>query len=176
MNGLWLLLLLGRWSMVTGWIELFASLGGRRNKEFVSVDARIDLKNDPRTYEMLDRDSTAKNEDLLTPSSAMSPTSQGRKTPDYFGQTGPYQSYHPHQRSFSTPRAPQNVHFEMMNTQTYPQSPDPAYTAHTHSQAYSEDYGDMNPLGMNRVEKQEEAGYHNPSNYSQSRGTGHVFI
>ncbi|KAI0395804.1 hypothetical protein F5Y17DRAFT_474086 [Xylariaceae sp. FL0594] len=182
MNGLWLLLLLGRWSMVTGWIELFASLGGRRNKEFVSVDARSDLKNDPRTYEMLDRDSAAKNEDLLTPSSAMSPTSPGRKTPDYFGQTGPYQSYQPHQRSFSSPRAPQNVHFEMMNTHAYPRSPDPTHThtrththTHTHSESYSEDYEDMNPLDMNRIDKHEEAGY-NPSNHNQSRGTGHVFI
>jgi hypothetical protein len=170
MNGLWLLLILGRWSMVTGWYEWFASFGGNRNKEFVSVDARMDLKNDPRSYEMLDRDSTAKNEGILTPSSAMSPTSPGRKTPDYFGRTTPYQ---PHQRSFSSPRSPQSVQFEMMNAyQTYPQPPGPTYTP---TQEYPQGYGDMNPLGMNRIEKQEEARY-SPTNYSPPKGPSHVFI
>lgn len=67
MNGIWLLFLLGRWSMVTGWIELV----GRRQiakREFVSVDALggpYDLKmnTDPRSYEMLSRD----KDELVTP-------------------------------------------------------------------------------------------------------------
>ena len=58
MNGIWLLILLGRWSMVTGWIELFKPSKAKR--EFVSVDARLDdmkMNTDPRSYEMLSRDS-----------------------------------------------------------------------------------------------------------------------
>ncbi|KAI0409627.1 hypothetical protein F4802DRAFT_614281 [Xylaria palmicola] len=175
MNGLWLLLILGRWSMVTGWVEWFAGLGGQRNNEFVSVDARMDLKNDPRSYEMLDRDSNTKNETILTPSSAMSPTSPaspGRKTPDYFGRSATYQ---PHQRSFSSPRAPNNVHFEMVDAyQTYPEPPAAAYTPATSPQGYPE-YGNMNPLAMNRIQNQESA-RRSPSNYNPSNGPGHVFI
>ncbi|PSS03636.1 hypothetical protein BD289DRAFT_358722 [Coniella lustricola] len=67
-NGLWLVLLLGRWSMVTGWLELITRrpVGGKR--EFVSVDALggpYDLKmnTDPRSYEMLSRD----KDGMLTP-------------------------------------------------------------------------------------------------------------
>ncbi|KAI0879491.1 hypothetical protein GGS24DRAFT_511952 [Hypoxylon argillaceum] len=173
MNGLWVLLLLGRWSMVTGWVEWFAALGGRQNKEFVSVDARMDLKNDPRSYEMLDRDSTAKNEEILTPSSAMSPVSPGRKTPDYFGRTAPYQ---PHQRSFSSPRVPQNVHFEMMDSyQSHPEPPPATHTASRTTSPQGYPGYNMNPLGMNRIEGQEDT-RHSPSNYSPNKGPGHVFI
>ncbi|KAI0446830.1 hypothetical protein F4803DRAFT_454592 [Xylaria telfairii] len=172
MNGLWLLLILGRWSMVTGWIEWAGSLGGRQNNEFVSADARLDLKNDPRSYEMLDRDSTAKNETILTPRSAMSPVSPGRKTPDYFGRTAPYQ---PHQRSFSSPRAPNNVRFEMMDAyQSYPDPPAATYTSTSPQQAYTA-YGDIHPLGMNKIENEGGAHY-SPSNYSPAKGPGHVFI
>lgn len=70
MNGLWLLVLLGRWSMVTGWIELVTRKPvGQAKREFVSVDALggpYDLKmtTDPRSYEMLSRD---KDEVLVTP-------------------------------------------------------------------------------------------------------------
>ncbi|KAI0100401.1 hypothetical protein GGR51DRAFT_355243 [Nemania sp. FL0031] len=174
MNGIWLLLILGRWSMATGWIEWFGTLLGRQNKEFVSVDARMDLKNDPRSYEMLDRDSTAKNEEILTPSSAMSPLSPGRKTPDYFGRTAPYR---PHQRSFSSPRAPQNVHFEMVDAyQSYPEPPAATHAASSSSPQNYTGYGDMNPLGMNRISGQEEDSRYSPSNYSPNKGPGHVFI
>ncbi|KAI1421008.1 hypothetical protein F5Y12DRAFT_790609 [Xylaria sp. FL1777] len=179
MNGLWLLLILGRWSMVTGWVEWVAGLGGRGKQEFVSVDARLDLKNDPRSYEMLDRDSTAKNEPVLTPSSAMSPTSPvsaGRKTPDYFGRTTPYK---PPQRSFSSPRAPHNVRFEMMDAHqsSYPEPPPVTYASSPAPppQGYA-GYGGMNPLGMNRIGTPENVRYHNPANYSPNKGPGHVFI
>ncbi|KAF4512567.1 hypothetical protein G6O67_001687 [Ophiocordyceps sinensis] len=40
LNGIWLLFLLGRWSMLSGWNELVHSKVRRRKKEFVSVDAR----------------------------------------------------------------------------------------------------------------------------------------
>ncbi|KAI0863050.1 hypothetical protein F4860DRAFT_502193 [Xylaria cubensis] len=171
MNGLWLLLILGRWSMVTGWVEWFGDLSGRRKNEFVSADARLDLKNDPRSYEMLDRDPIAKNETILTPSSAMSPVSPGRKTPDYFGRAAPYQ---PHQRSFSSPRAPNNVRFEMVDAyQSYPEPPANTYTSGS-PQAYTA-YGDIHPLGMNKIENEGDARY-NPSNYTPAKGPGHVFI
>ncbi|KAK5624460.1 hypothetical protein RRF57_000176 [Xylaria bambusicola] len=178
MNGLWLLLILGRWSMVTGWFEWFAKMAGRKQKEFVSVDARMDLKNDPRSYEMLDRDLTGKDETSLTPNSAMSPTSPaspGRKTPDYFGRNTPYK---PHQRSFSSPRVPQNVRFEMMDAyqSSYPSPPAPTHAPPpaTSSQGYT-GYGGMNPLGMNRIETQENTRY-SPANYTPPKGPGHVFI
>lgn len=126
--------------MVTGWIEWFAAFGGNRTKkEFVSVDARIDLKKDPRSYEMLSRDS-GKAESILTPISAarspMSPPRNGRQTPDYFGQHVPYQ---PPLRSFSSPRPPQQVNWEMQ--------PSPPPTArHMPDGSHYQD-----PLGMNRI-------------------------
>ncbi|TEA18620.1 hypothetical protein C8034_v010418 [Colletotrichum sidae] len=85
MNGIWLLFLLGRWAMVLGWVDLVTSFRGRNKKEFVSVDARYDVKKDT----------------LKSP--VVSPDS-GRRTPDYFGQTARYQ---PPMRSFSSPRPPQ---------------------------------------------------------------------
>ncbi|KAI5920017.1 hypothetical protein F4810DRAFT_452046 [Camillea tinctor] len=164
MNGLWILLLLGRWSMVTGWIEWFGSFKGEK-KEFVSVDARIELKNDPRSYEMLSRD-PAKAEQVLTPTSTLKSPMNGRKTPDYFGQTAQYQ---PHQRSFSAPRAPQQqVHWDTMQAyENYPQPPAPVQTY-----VYQQGYEHMNPLGMNRIEKEEEVIAYSPSS-TQSPVTRH---
>lgn len=173
MNGIWLLLLLGRWSMVTGWLDLFGSYTGTRTKkEFVSVDARMDIKQDPRSYEMLSRDS-GKTDTMLTPiSSTMSPTSRGgRQTPDYFGQTARYQ---PHQRSFSSPRPPQQLQWE--TTQEYQDSyPLPSMPAQSH------EYENMNPLGMNRIQRDEEERYAAPrSQYTQpgapDYNRDHVFI
>ncbi|KAI0383711.1 hypothetical protein F5Y04DRAFT_19411 [Hypomontagnella monticulosa] len=161
MNGLWLLLLLGRWSMVTGWVEFFGALrGNRTKKEFVSVDARIDIKQDPRSYEMLSRDS-GKAETVLTPVSATkSPTRGGRHTPDYFGQGARYQ---PHQRSFSSPRPPQQIHWDTM------QGYQDAYPMPTMSPTRPHNYEDMNPLGMNRIEKEEEADYPAPRSPPRSQ-------
>lgn len=159
MNGIWLLVLLGRWSMFTGWLDLFESLVGRHpKKEFVSVDARMDIKQDPRSYEI----------------ATLSPTARsGRQTPDYFGQTARYQ---PHQRSFSSPRPPQQLHWDAMQgyEQDYPQPPMPASRPH--------DYEHMNPLGMNRIEKEDEIQYTTAprSQYTQpgaaDYGRDHVFI
>ncbi|KAK8020767.1 hypothetical protein PG990_005905 [Apiospora arundinis] len=114
MNGIWLLFLLGRWSMATGWLEMLGMTGGSRaKKEFVSMDARTDLKSDPRSYEMLSHDSGKEAESGLTPiSPAMSPMSpqNGRHTPDYFGPGATAAArYQPHSRSFSSPRPPQQA-------------------------------------------------------------------
>ncbi|CCF39314.1 hypothetical protein CH063_10179 [Colletotrichum higginsianum] len=138
MNGIWLLFLLGRWAMVLGWVDLFSSCRGRSKKEFVSVDARYDVKKDTRAYEMLSRDSSA----VVTPispvkSPVVSPNS-GRRTPDYFGQTARYQ---PPTRSFSSPRPPQ----------TPPTWDARATYARPESRARGDGFEDMNPLGMNRI-------------------------
>ncbi|KAK3354986.1 hypothetical protein B0H65DRAFT_417612 [Neurospora tetraspora] len=77
-NGLWLLLLLGRWSMVMGWRDLLMTVPHRNKREFVSVDARMDdLKKDTRSYEMLSRENSGKTmDDSVTPSAVtpISPT------------------------------------------------------------------------------------------------------
>ncbi|KAH8170151.1 G-protein coupled receptor [Sarocladium implicatum] len=59
LNGIWLLLFLGRWAMVKGWIELAKKPFQSRKAEFVSVDARYDTKQDSSAYEMLSHDKSA---------------------------------------------------------------------------------------------------------------------
>ena len=161
MNGLWLLLLLGRWSMVTGWRELFMTVPDRSKREFVSVDARMDdLKQETRSYEMLSRDS-GKNmmDESVTPSvvtpisptalrSAMrSPTSDrnrdseisqtdGRRTPNYFGHTARYNAP---ERSFSSPRPPQAAQQQQQQRQGVTWDARDTFA------------DDRNPLGMNRI-------------------------
>ncbi|KAJ2907075.1 uncharacterized protein MKZ38_008643 [Zalerion maritima] len=120
LNGIWLLFLLGRWSMFTGWMQLFKSLGGRGQKtEFVSVDARIDYKSsDTRSYEMLSRDSGKTLETIVTPNQGFTPTSgaflpasptSGRRTPDYFSEApAPTARYKVPARSFNSPQPPQS--------------------------------------------------------------------
>ncbi|EKJ75413.1 hypothetical protein NXS19_000631 [Fusarium pseudograminearum] len=124
-NGMWLVLFLGRWSMVHGWMDLIKRPFVRSKKEFVSVDARVDVKSQPRSYEMLSRDSSA----AVTPvyPTAKSPE-DGRRTPDYFGSTA---RYHAPARSFSSPRP--------LPGQDADSSPLPIYNK------------EMNPLGMNRT-------------------------
>jgi hypothetical protein len=157
MNGIWLLILLGRWSMATGWVDLFVTNPSRNKREFVSVDARLDdFKKDTRSYEMLSRDSGKTMDDAVTPSvvtpispvakspfrspsvshgapvaSMHQPTPDGRRTPDYFGNT---QRYHTPARSFSSPRPPQTVTWD----------PEASF-----AKGDEEDY--VNPLGMNRI-------------------------
>ncbi|KAM5355860.1 hypothetical protein ACJ41O_002506 [Fusarium nematophilum] len=94
LNGLWLLFFLGRWSMVVGWIELIKKPFTKNKKEFVSVDARTDIKN-----------STLKSPE------------GGRRTPDYFGRTA---RYHAPARSFSSPRPPPSSSWEPQETFAMP--------------------------------------------------------
>lgn len=150
MNGIWLLFLLGRWTMVTGWKDLFLSLGVERaKKEFVSVDARMeDVKTDPRSYEI--------------PTEPPMSSRGGRHTPDYFSQAPRYQ---PHARSFSSPRPPQQQQFawdaqqqeqqyspysprEQQHVPRSPRSPpprDPSFSRPVPPDGY------VDPLGMNRI-------------------------
>ncbi|GAB1310080.1 Frizzled/smoothened-like sans CRD protein B [Madurella fahalii] len=156
MNGIWLAFFLGRWSMITGWRDLLISVPNRSKREFVSVDARLDdFKKDTRSYEMLSRDSGKTMDDSVTPSlvTPISPTyarspvgspihhdyipnNEGRRTPDYFGQTA---RYHTPARSFSSPRPPQTVTWDARETYARGQSP------------YPEEDRYVNPLGMNRI-------------------------
>ncbi|KAK3309552.1 uncharacterized protein B0T15DRAFT_545341 [Chaetomium strumarium] len=164
MNGIWLLFLLGRWSMITGWRDMFMSVPNRNKREFVSVDARLDdLKKDTRSYEMLSRDTGKTMDESVTPSAvtpvsptqARSPvgspnfhdyaqnyaqnhtqTNDGRRTPDYFGNTA---RYHTPARSFSSPRPPQTVTWDARET----------YARSTSPYAQQDRY--VNPLGMNRI-------------------------
>jgi len=104
-NGVWLLLLMGRFTMFTGWYELVKGVV-KPNREFVSADARaLAFTKDARSYEVLasgGKENTSKTPDLpLTP---ISPAARsGRGTPDYFGREAKYKN--PTQ-SFSSPRAP----------------------------------------------------------------------
>ena len=125
--------------MVTAWADVAKSPFTRKHNEFVSVDARYDIKNDPRSYEMLSKDSSA----VVTPLDTVRSPQSGRKTPDYFGQTA---RYHAPTRSYSSPRPPPQVSswdpketFASANGYegTSPSSP--------------KGFADMNPLGMNRV-------------------------
>ncbi|KAG6012736.1 hypothetical protein E4U54_007317 [Claviceps lovelessii] len=107
LNGIWLIFLLGRLSMITGWYELLRSILCRsgRQREFVSVDARYEDQKDPRhsrSYEMLSRGSSA----VVTPLCPVRSPAPGQRTPDFFGQTA---RYHTPAKSFSSPRPPQHT-------------------------------------------------------------------
>lgn len=159
-NGIWLLFLLGRWSMVTAWIDLAKSLGGPQKSEFVSVDARLDYKRDTRSYEMLSRDSGKTLDSLVTPTQgptpidrSMSPPTSppsGRRTPDYFSHApAPTARYKPPPRSFNSPQPPQSrAGYES------PSPPPQAWDPQQHYRPIQRNpNGDeeMNPLAMNRI-------------------------
>ncbi|KAI9171426.1 hypothetical protein HJFPF1_00909 [Paramyrothecium foliicola] len=130
LNGVWLLLFLGRWSMATGWRDLIMSKFSRNKKEFVSVDARYDTGKDQRSYEMLSKESSA----VVTPVSPVQLPNSGRRTPDYFGETARYQAP---SRSYSNPRPPQQPSWD----------PQESYAPG----AASYNMKDINPLAMNRL-------------------------
>ena len=94
--------------MVTAWADLIRSLTTKPKGEFVSVDARYDVKNDHSSYEMLSKDQSGVVTSLppvqLSSPASPPPQSQTRsKSPEYYGQTARYQ---PPARSFSSPRPP----------------------------------------------------------------------
>lgn len=138
MNGIWLALFLGRWSMFTGWHELlFGSFSERNKKEFVSVDARLDdLKKDTLTPVSPMAKLPLRSPSSLPHDSRRDSSNDGRRTPDYFGQTA---RYHAPVRSFSNPRPPQQhptVTWDARQTYARPKQAEDEY---------------VNPLGLNRI-------------------------
>jgi len=108
-NGIWLLCLLGRASMFTGWVELFRGKA-KRNNEFVSVD--VGKFKDPVAPQ---------------PPTPLSPAvaKSGRETPDYFGREARYKSP---SRSFSNPKPPPVGQWDSTKTHAVPTLPSPYYT------------------------------------------------
>jgi hypothetical protein len=106
LNGIWLLVALGRWSMVTGWFILIESKFRRKN-DFISLDAERPVL-DPKSYEMLSSPQNGiKSPDPLvvaspSPGTIVSPNKKGNDT-DYFGRDAKYNSPH---LSFSSPKPP----------------------------------------------------------------------
>ncbi|ATY58284.1 hypothetical protein CCM_06250 [Cordyceps militaris CM01] len=162
LNGVWLVFLLGRRSMLTGWVNLFKNLIGRgdvKKKEFVSVDARLDAKSGTRSYEMLSRE----NSTVVTPASAVQYPSTERKTSAYYEQNAA--RYHAPSRSFSAPRSPIPRSWDTQqtfagNTPPAPSSPlpppPPSRSPRSPQPGFElgqepDKYGSMNPLGMNRL-------------------------
>jgi 7 transmembrane receptor (Secretin family) len=110
LSGFWVLLLLGRWSMVLGWVDL-VKRHFTRHHEFVSADARRLSSDKPRPYEMLNS-VTSPQPGIQSPEPvAMSPKSLSvtQMSPyvdqksDYFGREAQYTSP---STSFSSPRPP----------------------------------------------------------------------
>jgi len=109
LSGFWLLIFLGRWSMIIGWIDLIKTKLIQRH-EFVSADARR-LSNDPRTYEMLSSRNppslNVKSPDrvVVSPSTTpFSPPSAEDQKADYFGKAA--RAYVSPVQSYSAPRPP----------------------------------------------------------------------
>jgi hypothetical protein len=127
--------------MITGWAELFKNMFSKsedQKREFVSVDARYEMKTDQRSYEMLSRETSA----VVTPVSPgkIHSPEAGRRTPDYFGQTA---RYHAPARSYSSPRPPTQHSWNVQSTFAEPNMQSEHYRPNR--------YEDMNPLGMNRI-------------------------
>ncbi|KAI9803485.1 MAG: hypothetical protein M1825_001828 [Sarcosagium campestre] len=115
MNGIWCLFLVGRWSMLVGWVELIKTRCWRR-REFVSLDARRSSK-EPQDFEMLrspgDTPAQTPGPPMIqshTPVMSPGGTLQTNLSPvacaesqDYFGHDAKYTSPH---LSFSSPRPP----------------------------------------------------------------------
>ncbi|CAH0049593.1 unnamed protein product [Clonostachys solani] len=130
LNGVWLLFLLGRWSMMVGWYELLG-LPKRAKNEFVSADARYEDRKEIRSYEMLSKDRSLEVT-AMSPVTSPPPVGQ-RYTPDYFPETARY-NYNAPMQSFSNPRPPSRP----------PWDPSTSY-------ANPNDFDGINPLRMNSI-------------------------
>lgn len=110
LSGFWLVIFLGRWSMILGWKD-FIKTKLMPHHEFVSADARR-FSNDPRTYEMLSSRSTpnlnirSPDRAVTSPSSIKSTTfsPQEDQKADYFGKAT--RAYVSPVSSYSSPRPP----------------------------------------------------------------------
>ncbi len=141
--------------MVVAWLDLFKALHSR-NKEFVSVDARYDVKKDTRANEMTSQDSSAAVTPIPPPKA---PLPSGRITPDYFGPTSRYQ---PPARSFSSPRPPSTPAWDARRTYAPPGNVVSHGSNHGH-------YGHHGPHGRNGQ-------YSNGSNSSSSSNNDNHYL
>ena len=137
--------------MVKGWVELLPFTKRHKNHEFVSADARSEIRKDTRSYEMLSKETSVE----VTPLSPVmkSPTPGGRQTPDYFGHSA---RYHAPSRSYSSPRPPSAPAWDPQQTFAHPQqtSAHPQQSYVHPQKAYhptNHDDMDMNPLGMHKL-------------------------
>ena len=118
LNGVWVLLFLGRFAMVRAWVDFFKMKVGRKHPEFISVDAQ---RHSPRPgeYQMITSPATTyrgvdapsmpektfaspmmeKGFDVVSPSSTYSTDQRS----EYFGKEARYASP---TLSFSSPRPP----------------------------------------------------------------------
>lgn len=123
--------------MLKAWADLlFPCIGRPKKNEFISADARDEIKHDKRSYEMLSKDTSNVEVTPLSPV-MRSPPPGGRQTPDYFGQSA---RYHAPSRSYSSPRPPSPPSWDPNQTFAFPQK---TYHSTIHE--------DMNPLGMNKL-------------------------
>lgn len=133
LNGIWLFLLMFRFTILDGWMELFRRQLKPSSKDFVSVDAKLNFAKDARSYEMLSKEAGKNPEPIITstsPPPAIDFEPQvmrsGRSTPDYFGREATY--HHP-SSSFSSPRPPTNTLFAGSSPlQPHPYRPQSVYS------------------------------------------------
>lgn len=119
MSGFWLLIFLGRWSMVLGWRDLIKTKVLQRRHEFVSADAR-NFTNDARTYEMLDSAKTTPALNISSPDRVLSPE-QGQAHPLRSSPMTPEPDVK--EESYFDPKFSARV-----RDNNSPQTPAPAYT------------------------------------------------
>ena len=150
--------------MIKGWFELLHFTRRNKNHEFVSADARSEIRKDTRSYEMLSKEISVEVTPLSPVTKSPMPggrhTPGGRQTPDYFGHSA---RYHAPSRSYSSPRPPSAPSWDPQQTFAHPQQAY-AHSQQTHvhpQQTYAhpqktyhptnpEDM-DMNPLGMHKL-------------------------
>ncbi|EFX03925.1 hypothetical protein CMQ_853 [Grosmannia clavigera kw1407] len=170
MNGLWLVVLLGRWSIVTGWAELFRPAAYQnKQREFVSVDARLDdLKKDTHSPTPLvgmgalaslgeEGSSAATASARVERSTSITGGSSGRRTPDYFNRAARYNApsrsssnSRPLNTSLSSIRWDAQETFAPSRTARSP--PPRTHTTRSPSQDASQaELDNRHPLGMNRI-------------------------
>ncbi len=125
LNGIWCLLLLGRTSMLLGWVDLVRRPLTKKRNDFVSVDARR-FSADPKNYELITSPPPQPYETLKAPEpvvisppverDGLSPLPQSPRSPSSQFNEGYYdkdtsvdketKAYSVPKLSFSTPRPP----------------------------------------------------------------------
>lgn len=110
LNGIWCLLLLGHFSMFTGWYELAKGIREHASFEVFRDGAGTDNFENPGAYEMPAnvRNGAKTPEPAFTQISSPTPVTSktGRVTPDYFGRKA---RYNPPSHSTISPQTPSTI-------------------------------------------------------------------